>query len=180
MRQRIAAAAAALPEPVVAKLLDMEAGELDLLLQYPAAAAAQVCSVAAGMLLCLTMGGGDWHAGGAAVASGCHCKTQTATDLVAILASHLSAVPGYIQAQDLLAFHDEHGAAVLEARDAPQLTWEQVHWPRPCTCVYCCTQTGARCRAAVLQQYPCMYELDSGIACWCIDPSHDALSEHVL
>lgn len=42
MRQRIAAAAPALPEPVVAKLLDMEAGELDLLLQYPAAAAAQV------------------------------------------------------------------------------------------------------------------------------------------
>ena len=44
MRQRIAAAAPALPEPVVAKLLEMEAGELDLLLQYPAAAAAQVCS----------------------------------------------------------------------------------------------------------------------------------------
>jgi glutamate/tyrosine decarboxylase-like PLP-dependent enzyme len=45
MRQRIAAAAPALPEPVVAKLLDMEAGELDLLLQYPAAAAAQVRAV---------------------------------------------------------------------------------------------------------------------------------------
>lgn len=42
MRQRLAAAAPALPEPVVLKLLDMEAGELDLLLQYPAAAATQV------------------------------------------------------------------------------------------------------------------------------------------
>jgi hypothetical protein len=44
MRGRITASAPALPEPVVAKLLDMEAGELDLLLQYPAAAAAQVRS----------------------------------------------------------------------------------------------------------------------------------------
>lgn len=42
MRQRLAAAAPALPEPVVAKMLDMEAGELDLILQYPVAAAAQV------------------------------------------------------------------------------------------------------------------------------------------
>jgi hypothetical protein len=30
------------------------------------------------------------------------------------------------QAQELLEFHDEHGTAALEARDAPQLTWEQV------------------------------------------------------
>ena len=30
------------------------------------------------------------------------------------------------QAQELLELHDEHGAAALEARNAPQLTWEQV------------------------------------------------------
>ena len=42
MRERLAVTAPALPEPVVLKLLDMEAGELDLILQYPQAAAAQV------------------------------------------------------------------------------------------------------------------------------------------
>lgn len=43
MRQRLAAAAPLrLPEAVVAKLLEMDAGELDLLLQYPPAATAQV------------------------------------------------------------------------------------------------------------------------------------------
>ncbi len=41
MRGRLAAACPALPEPVVLKMLDMEAGELDLVLQYPQAAAAQ-------------------------------------------------------------------------------------------------------------------------------------------
>lgn len=43
MRQRLAAAAPlALPEPVILKLLEMDAGELDLLLQYPSAATSQV------------------------------------------------------------------------------------------------------------------------------------------
>ncbi len=43
MRQRLAAAAPlALPEPVILKLLEMDAGELDLLLQYPPAATSQV------------------------------------------------------------------------------------------------------------------------------------------
>ena len=43
MRQRIAeACGAGLPEPVVGRLLAMEAGELDLILHYPRAARQQV------------------------------------------------------------------------------------------------------------------------------------------
>ena len=39
-----------LPEPVVAKMLDMEAGELDLILNYPTAAQQQVCGASLGIV----------------------------------------------------------------------------------------------------------------------------------
>ena len=44
MRDRIAEHCGCdLPEPVIVKMLDMEAGELDLILTYPTAAQQQVC-----------------------------------------------------------------------------------------------------------------------------------------
>jgi hypothetical protein len=42
MRQRIADHCGALPEPVLDKLLNVEAGELDTLLTYPAGVQAKV------------------------------------------------------------------------------------------------------------------------------------------
>ena len=57
-------------------------------------------------------------------------QAMVCSRLPASTAGHLNAVCGCVQAHDLLTFHDEHGAAALEARDAPQLTWEQVRWRR--------------------------------------------------
>jgi hypothetical protein len=102
-------------------------GMLDLLLQYPAAAAAQVR--AARWLSCLRVYDVRHVTIGRLEMLWLHPDVMVCHRLPASVGSSFQgAMSGCIQAQDLLTFHDEHGTAALEARDAPQLTWEQVHW----------------------------------------------------